>query len=191
MASTQTIEKEWSATSSNTTIMDVHYSNWKQSVVITSSDTSQQLYTMKADDHRNHTITNAGNQTIGSTCIHQWRARIDVRTLSSNGAEHTFEITNDKIFELGSPRYTSLAFDGQKMEWNNKARSKNIIYTLIDGQGLALARFESNPKTKIGRLEIIDAITEEAQTNEIVVTLLTLLVRKLTTIEVGTIVAVT
>ena len=105
--------------------------------------------------------------------------------------ENTFEITNDKILELGSPRYTSPAFDGQRMEWKNKARSKNINYTLIDGQGLALARFESDAKTKIGRLEIVDAVTEDAKTNEIVVTLLTLLVRKLTTIEVGTIVAVT
>ena len=77
------------------------------------------------------------------------------------------------------------------MEWNNKAKSRNIIYILIDGQGLALARFENDPKTKNGRLEIINAVTEDVQINEIVVTLLTLFVRKLTTIEVGTIVAIT
>lgn len=184
-------DKEMSLSSSNTTVIDVHYSNWKKTIIATASGTDQQLYTTNAKNAREHTITNASNQIIGSACIHQWRARIDVQTLGSNGAMNDFEINNDKILELGSPRYTSPAFDGQRMEWNNKARAKSIIYTLINGQGLALARFESDPKTKIGKLEVTDAVSGEVQINEIVVTLLALLVRKLTTIEVGTIVAIT
>ena len=183
-------DKDHLATSSNNRVMDVHYSNWKTSIVVTASDPEQPLYTIKASNAREHTITNDSNETIGTAYVHQWRARLDMKTLSSNGVENAFQIQNDG-FLGGSPYYTSPAFDGQKMTWNNKARSSKIIYTLIDGQGPALARFESDPKTKIGRLEIVDAVTEYVKTNEILVTLLTLLVRKLQTIEVGVIVATT
>lgn len=97
---------------------------------------------------------------------------------------------NDKIM-VGSPRYTSPAFGGQVMTWKNKAMSNKILYTLIDEQGLGLAKFESSPKTRIGKLELADTVTTEDQLSEIAVTLLTLLERKLRAIQISYIAAVT
>ena len=64
-------DTDLSLTSSHPRVMDIHYSHWKKSILVTSSDTEQHFYTKKADDHRNHTITNSSNQIIGSACVHQ------------------------------------------------------------------------------------------------------------------------
>lgn len=91
----------------------------------------------------------------------------------------------------GSPKYTSPAFGGQELTWKNKAMSRKIIYTLIDGSGTAIANFESNPSNQVGKLELTEAIFGEEKLNEVVVTLMALLVRKLKNIQAGYIAAVT
>lgn len=103
----------------------------------------------------------------------------------------SFEMHNSAGVLGGSPKFTSPAFEGQEVTWKNKGMSRRIIYTLIDGRGVAVANFESDPKSRIGRLEISGEVVSEEMMNEIVVTLLTLLVRKLKNIQAGYIAAVT
>lgn len=102
-----------------------------------------------------------------------------------------FEIHNTMGVFGGSPRYTSPAFDGEEVTWKNTAMSSKIIYTLIDGKGRSIARFDSNRKTQIGKLELMDEVSGEEKLNEIAVTLLTLLHRKMRAIEASYIAAVT
>lgn len=105
--------------------------------------------------------------------------------------ESTFELHNSAGVLGGSPKYTSPAFAGQEVTWKNKGMSRKIIYTLIDGNGVAIANFESDPRNKIGKLEITGEISGEERLNEVVVTLLALLVRKLKNIQAGYIAAIT
>ena len=90
----------------------------------------------------------------------------------------------------GSPKYHSPSFDGTDVTWRNKAMSTKIVYDLLDGRGTTYAKFQSNPKTKIGTLELGD-VTDEDCINEIVVTLVSLLARKLRNIEMSYLAAVT
>ena len=176
--------------SGSSSTFEVHYKDWTSKLSVHPSGTDQQLYFMNTKGcTRQYTITKGSDQLIGSFKLHTISSRIDVETRSEEGIGNTFELRNDKIL-VGSPRYTSPAFDKQLMVWKNKAMSSKIIYTLIDGNGQALANFESSPKTKIGKLEILDVVVGNDKINEIVVTLLALLLRKLQTIQASTIVAI-
>ena len=105
------------------------------------------------------------------------------------GLDRAFEIHNSRSVLGGSPKYKSPAFGGNEMVWKNKAMSSKIIYDLIGSDGVALAKFQSDPRSKIGKLEIGE-ITGEERINEVVVTLLTLLHRKMRCIQAGVIAAI-
>ncbi|KAL9114413.1 MAG: hypothetical protein Q9227_001494 [Pyrenula ochraceoflavens] len=184
-------DKTFIPSSSSSRIMYVHYKDWTTSIIVRVSGTEKQLYTLYGNGcGRQLTVTDASDQQIGLTKIHAISSRIDVETRSESGTRNTFEMRNDKVV-VGSPRYTSEAFAGQVMTWKNKALSSKIIYTLIDGQGTTFAHFESSPKSKVGTMEILNNVAMDDQVNEIVVTLLTLLYRKLQAIRTGTLVAIT
>ena len=175
----------------STRVLDVDYKYWRKNISITDSATGRRLYSLGVDCR--HSLLSAINeygQAIGSSKVHSWSSRIDVQMTSTKDVSTTFDMRNRGILG-GSPYYTSPAFDGQEMTWKNKAMSRKIIYTLIDGQGMALANFESDWKTKIGKLEVLPSITEEERVHEIVVTLLALLYRKLLSIQIATTTAVT
>lgn len=110
--------------------------------------------------------------------------------LGARNNDKTFEVRDDRKM-LGSPTYVSSAFSGQQMTWKNKPWSNKIAYTLIDGKGLALAKFESSPKTQVGKLEITKEVSSMEQIDEIALMILTLLRRKLQAAESATIAAVT
>lgn len=69
--------------------------------------------------------------------------------------------------------------------------STRIIYTLVDNKGMGVAKFESDPRTQIGKLELTHEAVEEQRLNEIAITLLTLLHRKMRNIEASWVAAVT
>lgn len=107
----------------------------------------------------------------------------------NGAAAGSFKTHTGKMFG-GSPKFDSQAFGGQRMTWKNKAMSSKIVYTLIDERGLALAHFESAGMSwkRMGTLQIVNQVTEEKQVDEIVVTVLTLLYRKLTEMNLAAIV---
>jgi hypothetical protein len=163
--------------------LEVRYHDWKMNMTVNDLSTSQQLYSL-AGPCLGGTITcvNSVNVPVGTgrTCLGRSSVTINM-TGAAGGTPGTFETHTGKLIG-GSPKFNSPAFGGQFMTWQNKARSTKIIYTLLDQNGLALARFESAGMKwkKVGKLEIVDAVTDEAQVDEIVVTVLTLLYRKLT-----------
>lgn len=176
--------------SSSVRTMDVFYKNWMSVIVVSAPGMIQPLYTLSASRcGRQLTILDATDQQIGTSTVHSTTSRIDVECRAENGVTNTFEIKNDKGI-IGSPRYTSPAFGGQQMTWKNKAMSYKIIYTLVDEQGTKLAYFESAPKSKLGRLELLAQGMENDKINEIMVTLLSLLHRKLQTIWTSNYVAI-
>ena len=172
-------------------IMDVDYKNWRSSITVNTSNVRQPLYTLQAGGCSRHvTFTNGANEGIGTSKIHKWTNRIEVEIQNEQGSNVAFEMGNTKWFG-GSPCYYSPAFNGELVTWKNKAMSSKILYTLIDGQGVSLAHFQSSPRTQIGRLELANIVTEEVKINEIMVTLLTILYRKVQTIQTSAIVAIT
>lgn len=180
--------------SSTGNVYDVHYRNWRSDIWISKEHSTEPLYTLTGKyclSNRPCEITNSQTgQTIGTTKIHTMSSKIDV-DMSSGSSNESFEIKNDKkLCGIGSPRYTSPAF-GDVVTWRNTAMSSKIIYTLIGADGMGMAKFESNRKTKIGRLEILsEAVLEQGRLEEVMVTLLTILRRKMAAIEASYIAAV-
>lgn len=162
-------------------VLEVDYAGWRRRITIIDPSTQQVIYTLKGYGWRvPYEITNASGQHIGTTKTSSMTSKITVEMTGKHGEPVAFEIRNDKLIGMvGSPQYTSSVFDGQTMTWKNTAMSKNVIYTLIEGKGMALARFESDRKTMIGKLEIVDTELDETRMNEIAVVLLTLVKRKM------------
>lgn len=182
--------------SSTGNVYDVHYRSWRSNIFVTQEHSTEPLYTLSGRyclSNRPCTITNnRTGQAIGTSKIHSMSSKIDIdMNLSKSETSHSFEIKNDKLMCIGSPRYTSPSF-GDVVTWRNTALSAKIIYTLVGADGMGLARFESNRRTKIGRLEILsEAGMEEGRIEEVMVTLLTILRRKMAAIEAGYIAAIT
>lgn len=179
------------STSGGAQTLAVNYLNWNSSIIITDS-TGQQLFT----SHRSRCssrleVTNQNGQLIGHVKGSKLTSQIDVNMQNTATGESAFEIHNSAGILGGSPKYTSPAFARQEVTWKNKGMSRKIIYTLIDGNGMAIANFESDPKNKIGKLEITADVSTDERLNEVVVTLLALLVRKLKNIQASYIAAVT
>lgn len=160
-------------------IFDVDYVNWRRSITIL-DPTGGPLFTSAG--HRCKTdleFTDRNGRVIGTSTRSKLSSRIDV----SMTGQIPFEVHNTVGVLGGSPKYTSPAFDGEEVIWKNTAMSSKIIYTLIDGKGRSIARFESNRKTKIGKLELMDEVAGAERLNEVAVVLLTLLHRKMRAIE--------
>lgn len=171
--------------------LSVNYGNWNFSIIITDSN-GQQLYASHRSRCSSHLeVTNQNAQLIGHSKISRLSSQIDVVMRNTATGESTFEMHNSAGILGGSPKYTSPAFGGQEVTWKNTGMSRKIIYTFIDGSGVAVARFESDPASKIGKLEITEETVGEERLNEMVVTLLALLVRKLKNIQASYIAAVT
>lgn len=168
-------------------LLEVHYANWRNSIMIVDPSTQRIIYTLGGRGWRvPYEITDGNGQHIATTRTSSMSSKITVELLGQHGVPANFEIRNDKLIGMtGSPQYTSPAFDGQTMTWKNTAMSRSIVYTLVEGRGMALARFESDRKTKIGKLELVDAGLDETKMNEIAVVLLTLLKRKMKAIVAG------
>ncbi|ETN37549.1 uncharacterized protein HMPREF1541_07171 [Cyphellophora europaea CBS 101466] len=163
--------------------LEVRYHNWSMNMDVIDLATSQQLYTLHGGSlGGTFTCVNNANVVIGTGQTSLMRSNVTVSmTGAAGGIAGTFQTHTGKLLG-GSPKFNSPAFGGQQMTWKNKAMSSKIIYTLLDENGIALARFESAGMKfkKVGKLEIVDAVTDQAQVDEIVVTVLTLLYRKLT-----------
>ena len=170
-------------------VLDVDYRTWRRSITVNTPNVNQPLYALQTNGCSRHvTITKGPNDSIGISKIHTWTNRIEVEIQNEQG--NAFKMGNTKWYG-GSPCYYSPAFNGELVTWKNKAMSKKILYTLTDSQGVSFAHFESSPRTQIGRLELADTVTEETKINEIMVTLLTILYRKLQNIQTAIIIAVT
>ena len=168
-----------SGTRYDSQIFEVHYANWRHTIMIIDPATNQITYTLSGNRTHN-SITNSQNQNIGTSKTSSMTSKVTV-TMSNNS---TFDIHNDKFLGFGSPTYTSPALSGQDVIWKNRARSRQIHYTLIDGSGLALAKFEGDVRTKIGKFEIAPGVgLGQNQIEEVVVVLLTLLRRKMRAIQ--------
>lgn len=167
------------ATSSQ--IYTVDYANWRRSVSIL-EPTGQPIFTTHSPGPccTRLEISNNHGQVIGTSKSSNWSSKVDVQILHP---AQSFEMHNSGSVFGGSPEYTSPAFNSQKVVWKNKAMSRRIIYTLVDSKGQGVARFESDPKSKFGKLELTHEAVEEQRLNEIVVTLMTLLHRKLRNIR--------
>lgn len=177
------------STTSGSQTYDVDYRNWRYNILIRDS-TGQPLF--DAAGHRCSTrleITDRNNQIIGTSKRSQMSSKIEVSMTSPTPS--AFEMHNSLSIMGGSPKYTSPAFGGAEMTWKNDAMSTKIMYTLIDGRGMSIAKFTSNRRTQIGKLELMDDVAGEERLNEVAVTILTLLHRKLRNIQASYIAAVT
>jgi hypothetical protein len=177
---TTNMAEKWN--SSNTRTLEVRYTSWDVKIeVIDNTMGGQTLYRLSGSSLGTElTALNGSGQLIGMGKSSHWKTGVSISLAGNNGA--TFETSTGKSFGRGSPSYVSPAFGGQKMTWKNKAMSTKIIYTLLDERGMALARLESAGMkwTKPGKLEIMeDLMMDEAKRDEIVVTVLTLMYRKL------------
>lgn len=166
-------------------LLEVHYSDWRHSITVVDPSTQRPVYTLRGHGwHVPYEIFNANGQLIGTTRTSSMSSKIEVDLTGRYGAPVAFNIKNDKLLGMaGSPRYDSPAFNGQSMTWKNTAMSRNIIYTLVEGRGMALAKFDGDRRRKIGRLELSAPDLDEAGMDEIVVVLLTLLKRKMNAIQ--------
>lgn len=157
-------------------------------MAVTDLSTGQQLYSLSGGSLGSTlTATNSANVVVGTGRTSCMTTSVTVTmTGAAGGAAGSFETHTGKLLG-GSPKFNSPAFGGQLMTWKNKALSTKINYTLMGEDGLALAKFESAGMKfkKVGKLEIIDAVQDQAQIDEIVVTVLTLLYRKL--VEMNTV----
>ena len=177
------------SSASGSETFDVHYRDWKNNIVVTNS-AGQEVFTLNGRSSSVRLeIVNRNKQVIGYSKSSSLSSKIHVEITNATGASRAIEIQNSNCIWGGSPRYTSPAFDGREVTWKNKAMSTKIIYTLIDGRGTAVAKFQSDPWTKIGKLEITDEVTGEDRLNEVAVTLLSLLHRKLKNIQTSEAVA--
>lgn len=169
--------------SSSVLTLTVDYAAWRRGSTIL-DPTGQAIFTSHTNGSYSTRleVSNNRGQLIGTSKSSNWSSKIDVNL---PGTGQDFEIHNSGSVFGGSPGYTSPAFNGAKVVWKNKAWSMKIIYTLIEGNGQAVARFESNPKTQLGKLELTSEAVAggDQRMNEIVVTLLTLLQRKLRNIR--------
>lgn len=171
---------------------DIHYAGWPTNITVTDPSTNQTVCVLRGSGSRGRfEITNAGGQLLGATKTSSMTSKIEVEMGTTYGQQVQFEIKNDKLMGMvGSPQYGSPAFGGQTMTWKNTAMSKDIIYTLVEGKGMALAKFQSNRHTQVGTLEIADPSVDDVKMNEIMVVLLTLVRRKLKQIQDATMVAI-
>jgi hypothetical protein len=162
-------------------IFEVHYKDWRSHTYV-QDDNGVAIFTglRESMSSRLEVIDRNGNN-VGKSRTSSLSTRIDVELFNTTAPAHTFEIRNHATF--GSPRYPSPTFGGQQMTWKNKMMSKKILFDLMDESGKVYAKFESAPKTKIGRLEITGGCFGEDRLKEVVVTLLTLLIRKLRNIN--------
>lgn len=179
-----------SSTSASAETLDVNYLYWNNSITITDSNNRRLFESHRSRCSSRLEVANQNGQLIGHAKTSRMTSQIDVAMQNTATGESAFEIHNSAGILGGSPKYTSPAFGGQEMIWKNKAMSRKIIYTLIDGNGMAIANFESDPKYKIGKLEITGEVSTDERLNEVVVTLLVLLVRKLKNIQASYIAAV-
>lgn len=161
--------------------LDVDYAGWRRSTTIL-DPTGQALFKSHSSSSCSTRleVSNNRGQLVGTSKSSNFSSKIDVNL---NDSGNSFEIHNSASIFGGSPGYTSPAFNGGKVVWKNKAWSQKIIYTLIDEKGQGVAKFESNPRTMIGKLELTQEAVGEQRINEVVVTLLTLLHRKLRNIQ--------
>jgi hypothetical protein len=161
---------------------------------VTDLSTSTKLYSLSGGCMGgNLTCIDASNTVVGvgrTSCM-RTGVNVSMTGAASGVPQYSFDTNTGKMLGMGSPKYVSPAFGGQQMTWKNKAMSTKINYTLVGADGMALARFESAGMKwkKVGRLEIVDAVQDQAQVDEIVVTVLTLLYRKL--VEMNNTVVVT
>lgn len=160
---------------------EVHYRDWRSHTLV-QDDTGVVIFTGQRDSmsSRLH-VTDRNGDIVGESRTSSVTTRIDVELFSPTAPPITFEIRNHATF--GSPRYPSPAFGGQEMTWKNKMMSKKILYDLTDESGKVYAHFESDSKTKIGRLDITNECFGADRLKEVMVTLLTLLTRKLRNIN--------
>lgn len=174
------------STPSGSQTYEVDYGNWNRRITILDL-TGQELFTAKGHGCRTELeFTDRNGNPVGTSTRSKISSRIDI----SMTGNIPFEIRNTMGFFGGSPKYTSPAFGGE-VTWKNTAMSSKIMYTLIDGKGCAIAKFESNWRTQIGKLELTDEVAGEEKMNEVAVTILTLLHRKLRAIQSATYAAVT
>lgn len=176
--------EKWSPSATRT--LQVPYSEWGLTMeVIDPTVGGQTLYRLSGCNLGTElTALDSKGQLVGvgksSHCRTSVRISLPAGPHGHGGS--TFETSTGKMFGRGSPSYTSPAFGGQRMTWKNKAMSTKILYTLLDESGAALARFESAGMRwgKPGKLEIMEELMlDDAKRDEIVVTVLTLLYRKL------------
>lgn len=180
-----------SSTTNGPQTLSVNYLHWNSSILIT-DQTGQQLYsTHRSRCSSNMEVTNQTGQPIGTSKTSKLTSQIDINMQNTATGESSFEMHNSAGILGGSPKFTSPAFGGQEMVWKNTAMSRKIIYTLIDGNGNAIAKFESDPKSCIGTLEVTGEMGGQERLDEAVVTLMALLVRKLKNIQASYIAAVT
>lgn len=178
-------------TSDTPQTLAINYGNWSFSITVTDPNGRTLFSSHRTRGSTRLEVTNQNEQTIGYSKRSRISSQIDVVMYNAVTGESAFEMHNSAGILGGSPKYTSPAFSGHEVTWKNTGMSRKIIYTLIDGSGVAVARFESDPASRIGRLELTGEIIGEERLNEVMVTLLTLLVRKLTNIEASYIAAVT
>lgn len=177
---------------SDTQVFDVHYKDWKTNIIISDASSGQQLYALDATKSSDRlAVVDQSGQVIGYSKTHSMSSRADFEIIRTTGDSNIFEMRDNKSM-FGSPTFTSSTFGDESMTWKNKSwsMSAKITYTLIDGKAIALAKFESSPKTKVGKLEVIGSVTKKDELNEIAVMILTLLHRKLMGVEKATYVAV-
>jgi hypothetical protein len=162
--------------------LEVRYHNWNMNFDVTDLSSGQHLYTLNGGDlGGTFRCVNNNNILIGTGKTSCMTSSVTINmTGAAGGPTGSFSTHTGKMFG-GSPKFNSPAFGGQQMAWKNKAMSTKIIYTLLDQSGMALARFESAGMKwkKIAKLEIVDQIQDQAQIDEIVLTVLTLVYRKL------------
>ncbi|OAP57442.1 hypothetical protein AYL99_08180 [Fonsecaea erecta] len=149
-------------------IVHVQYQDyWNQHTTIRLLDTDQTtvMYTVEAR-YRKPQMTirsNASNAEVATVDFHVLTTRIDMRlhgqplSLDSSGLLKTHY------------SYASQELHGEKMTWRPRKKIDDLNMVLLDGQGLAMARYKPNYKglKRGGTLELLspcwrsDAVLEE------------------------------
>jgi hypothetical protein len=172
--------------------LSIHYRAWSSHVIVRDSAGNELFTSSVPGAYSTHlTFYNRHGKIIGTSKSSTFSSKITVDIVDP--VSQSFEMHNSAGILGGSPKYMSAAFDGKELTWRNKALSTKIIYELQCAKGKgdkALARFQSDPFTKVGTLEVGDVQGEE-RLNELVVTLLTLLHRKLRNIQISNSVVIT
>ena len=158
-------------------IFDVDYRVWVSDIYIRSLGGALLFTAHREKASTKVEVRGPDGGLIAASKASSMSTKIHVQIFDRMGSEQAFDIRNHGTF--GSPEYTSPSFGGQNMTWRGKAMSKNVHYDLTDESGKVYVKFESDHKTKVGKLEIMEAYIGEECLNEIAGTLLTLLVRKL------------
>ncbi|KAJ9613490.1 hypothetical protein H2200_003432 [Cladophialophora chaetospira] len=146
------------------------YWNLHTTIHINDTNQNQELYTITARNRKPQMRikSHATNTEVATANFHALKTRIDMTlhdqslSLESGGWQTRYS-------------YTSLALNGEKMTWRPRKKLDDLNMVLLDGKGLAIARYKPDYKGKKrgGALELLPECwkTEELWEEVVVIAL--------------------